>query len=955
MKPFVTAVVIAHDQPELLAVTLLALQNQSHPADKVILVDTSTKDDCLAVAQDFSHIDVRRMDSTENLPQILNSVVHTEAGNQELGQWLWVLHDDSAPEKFALEQLLLVAERSPSVGLVGPKQLDWHNPREILQQGLTLAPGGEVFSWVAGELDQAQHDDMDDVLAVGTAGLLVKSSVYQELDGLDPKAPPFAADVDFSIRARLAGHRVVVAPTAKVLHVALSLAGKRPRKWLRVSSKAARRRAAIHLQLAYLPILNALALWLVLPLVGLVRAVAAIASKRPDRILAELGSALWAWFTLPARLSSRRRIRRTRKISFAKLKSLRANASQVRANRNAQLDADEFFNQSVASSATTAVDSDHLADQPQPKSFLESGAGWLVLALLAASFAWWPKGEAATGGGLLPLSEQWLTLFNRAGASFQNIGLGYFAPSDPFVWVLTALGLTTFWAPSLSLAILIFLVKPLAFIAAWRFTAAFAGSTLARNLAGLAYALWPMATVYQGEVRLPILIAYLALPWFALAVVRVADLTKFSSIHSNQLRFTWVAVAGLMLAVIAASAPIAGAVALVALAIIAVVKIRKFGLLLWIPLPAAAIFGPTVVFYLVSLVQPLALIADPGLPQAFDQRAEPVIPLINDLQLTLTPIIVSAVFAAVALLALLLKRAGIATALWLTVLALMAAAWLVQSITLPAVGVGSTSYDHQTVPLSTGALMICIGLLVSLLVAFVFDDLRARRLKAILAAATVLTGLVPALTTFALTDNPLTYSTARSVPSIVAAEAKLGSALKLLSLHPTKQDDGSVNVAAELVSGDGVQLEDVSLSYRFAVAEITAESDQFKKVSQLVADLASVSGANLTATLQDLGLGYILITNPTEPQGIELAFALDSVVELESVGLTDYGQLWRVREPNQDLLKAQPSGQADWSITKGVQLAILISFGLLALPSRASKRRTNRDSEIFVDASEDAS
>lgn len=955
MKPFVTAVVIAHDQPELLSVTLLALQNQSHPADKIILVDSSTNDDCLAVAQDFSQIDVRRVASTESLPQIVNSVVHTQAGNQDLGQWLWVLHDDSAPEKSALEQLLLVAERSPSVGLVGPKQLDWHNPREILQLGLTLAPGGELFSWVAGELDQAQHDDMDDVLAVGTAGLLVKSSVYQELDGLDPKAPPFAADIDFSIRARLAGHRVVVAPAAKVLHVGLSLAGKRPRKWLRVSSKAARRRAAIHLQLAYQPILTALALWFVLPLVGLVRAVVAIANKRPDRILAELGSALWAWLTLPARLSSRVRIRRTRKISYAKLKSLRASAAQVRANRNAQLDADEIFNQSVGSAVSAPIDSDHLADQPQPKTFIDSGAGWFVLALLAASFAWWPRAEAATGAGLLPLSEQWLTIFNRAGASFQNIGLGYFAPSDPFVWVLAGLGLTTFWAPSLSLVVLVFLVKPLAFIAAWRFTAAFAGSTLARNLAALAYALWPMATVYQGEVRLPILIAYLALPWFALAVARVADLTKFSSIHSNQLRFTWVALAGLLLAVIAAAAPIAGAVTLFALAIIAVIKIRKFGLLLWIPLPTAAIFGPTVVFYLVTLAQPLALIADPGLPQAFDQRADPVIPLFNGLLITLTPIVATVVFAAVALLALLLKRTGLATVLWLAVLALFATAWLVQSITMPAVGVGSTGYDHQTVQLSTGALMICVGLLISLLVAFAFDDLRARRLRAILAGVTVLTAVVPALATLVLTDNPLKYSTARVVPSIVAAEAKQGSALKLLSLHPTKQDDGSVEIAAELVNGDGVQLEDVSLSYRFAVAEIAADSEQFKQVSQLVADLASVSGANLIETLKNLGLGYILITNPTEPQGVELASALDSVAELESVGLTDYGQLWRVRQPNPDLLNAQPASQADWSITKGVQLAILISFGLLALPSRAVKRRPSTDSEIFVDASEDAS
>jgi len=953
MKPLVTAIVISHDQPELLSVTLLALQNQSRPADKVILVDTSSSEESLEIANDFENLELIRLASDEKLPQILNSVVRDQSSKGELGDWLWLLHDDSAPEKFALENLLLVTERSPSVGLVGPKQLDWHNPREILQQGLTLAPGGEVFSWVAGELDQAQHDDMDDVMAVGTAGLLVKTAVYQELEGLDSNAPPLAADVDFSIRARMAGHRVVVAPSAKVLHVGLSLAGKRSRKWLKVSSKAARRRASIHLQLAYLPLFSALALWLVLPLVGLIRAVLAIAKKRPDRILTEFGSAIWGWLTLPVRFSSRIRINRTQKIRFSKLAALRASAAQVRANRNAQLEADEIQGQ-IGDVAAQGASIDSVADQPQPRTFLDSGAGWLVLALAAASFAWWPRDLAATGGGLLPLSEQWINIFNRAGASYQNIGLGYFAPSDPFVWVLATLGLTTFWAPSLSLVILVFLVKPLAFIGAWRLAAAFSGSSLARNLAALVYALWPMASVYQGEVRLPVLIAYLALPWFVLAVARVADVTKFSSIHSNQLRWTWVALAGLLLAAIAAAAPIAAIICVISLAIIAIGKIRKFGLLLWIPLPTAAIFGPTVIFYLFNLTQPLALIADPGIPQSVGNHESLAITGGPNFQFTLTPLIASAAIVLVALLALLLKRTIISTFLWLGVIVLFAASWLAQSVSLPAVGVGSTSFSHQSVPLSAGSLMICIALLLSLLIAFVFDDLRARRFNAILATITVLFGIVPTLAFFALTSNPLNYSSARAVPSIVSAEAKLGSSLKLLSLNPTEQSDGSVTIAAELVNGDGVQLEDVSLSYRFAVAEITAESQQFSRVSQLVADLASVSGVNLTETLQELGLGYILITNPTEPQAVELAFALDSVSELESVGLTDYGQLWRVRVPNQELLGTNPVSEADWSITKGVQLAILLSFGLLALPSRSSKRRQTADSEIFVDANEDA-
>ena len=36
------------------------------------------------------------------------------------------------------------------------------------------------------EIDQGQHDDREDVLAVGTAGMLVRPAVWDELGGTDP-------------------------------------------------------------------------------------------------------------------------------------------------------------------------------------------------------------------------------------------------------------------------------------------------------------------------------------------------------------------------------------------------------------------------------------------------------------------------------------------------------------------------------------------------------------------------------------------------------------------------------------------------------------------------------------------------------------------------------------------------------------------------------------------------
>ena len=85
--------------------------------------------------------------------------------------WFWLLHDDSAPAEDCLERLLTAATNARSVGIVGPKQVGWDNPELLLEVGLrATASARRANDIVPGEVDQGQHDDRSDVLAVGTAG-----------------------------------------------------------------------------------------------------------------------------------------------------------------------------------------------------------------------------------------------------------------------------------------------------------------------------------------------------------------------------------------------------------------------------------------------------------------------------------------------------------------------------------------------------------------------------------------------------------------------------------------------------------------------------------------------------------------------------------------------------------------------------------------------------------------
>jgi GT2 family glycosyltransferase len=109
--------------------------------------------------------------------------------------------------------MLEIADEMPSAGVIGPKLRGWDNHRVLLEVGVTADRGGRRETGLEpGELDHGQHDGRanSDVLAVSTAGMLVRRDVWDQLGGLDRELPLFRDDLDFGWRANLAGHRVVV-------------------------------------------------------------------------------------------------------------------------------------------------------------------------------------------------------------------------------------------------------------------------------------------------------------------------------------------------------------------------------------------------------------------------------------------------------------------------------------------------------------------------------------------------------------------------------------------------------------------------------------------------------------------------------------------------------------------------------------------------------------------------
>ena len=138
----VTTVVVSHDGSVWLPAVLTMLAHQTRPPDAAVGVDTGSTDDSAAqLAGSFGADRTVARDHTVGFGEAVR------AGLDRLGrpqhqpftpaalEWVWLLHDDSAPDPRCLGALLDTADDHPSAAVLGPKILGWHDRRLLLEAG----------------------------------------------------------------------------------------------------------------------------------------------------------------------------------------------------------------------------------------------------------------------------------------------------------------------------------------------------------------------------------------------------------------------------------------------------------------------------------------------------------------------------------------------------------------------------------------------------------------------------------------------------------------------------------------------------------------------------------------------------------------------------------------------------------------------------------------------------
>ncbi|MFI6940162.1 glycosyltransferase [Streptomyces sp. NPDC050418] len=589
----VTAVLVSHDGARWLPEALSGLLAQERPVQNVIAADTGSSDDSARLvtealgAERVLHLARRSgfgaaVDEAARTAGILSPdelpYLKRPSGWDPVSrswrddaydlpdlpygdpvQWLWLLHDDSAPEPDALAELLRVVENERELGrevaVVGPKLRGWYDRRQLLEVGVSIAHSGRRWTGVdRREQDQGQHDQVRPVLSVSTAGMLIRRDVFEELGGFDRRLPLMRDDVDLCWRAQAAGHRVLIAPDAVLRHAeaasrerrTVDCVGRTSASPHRVDKAGAVYTLLTNTRAAMLP-------WVLVRLVlgTLVRTLAYLVGKAPGQAVDEV-TGLFGTLLRPGRIIGARRRRRS-VVEAAELRPLfpppgatvRLTVEQVASQVVGRSDPETSAGRHGAvESGPGGDDADFLeveqfvrlkriARKPGPMLFVVL----LFVSLIACRAL--IGGGALAGGALLPAPSDAAGLWSRYLDSWHTVGTGGTDAAPPYLALVAGLSSAFFGSTGLAVTVLLVCSVPLAGFTAYFASRSLVQSRLLRAWAAVAYAFLPAATGALAGGRIGTAVLAVLLPLMARAAIAAGGLRTDGPGTGQGVRGSW--------------------------------------------------------------------------------------------------------------------------------------------------------------------------------------------------------------------------------------------------------------------------------------------------------------------------------------------------------------------------------------------------------------------------------
>ncbi|MDD5163415.1 MAG: glycosyltransferase family 2 protein [Candidatus ainarchaeum sp.] len=197
-------------------------ENTAREKYELIAVDNGSTDGSIGMLEEMKR--KRLVDVV-----ILNSENRGFAGANNQGlkiancKYLFLLNNDTLLEKNWLEKMVLAAESSEKIGIVGPDLPSGKEKNENFGGGYIDDKGIARHSYKNTDGPAEQ---------VGGAAFFIKRSVFEKIGFLDEGFNPiYFEESDYCARARKAGFEVFFTPKVRIVHFGSAIVKKQACKW----------------------------------------------------------------------------------------------------------------------------------------------------------------------------------------------------------------------------------------------------------------------------------------------------------------------------------------------------------------------------------------------------------------------------------------------------------------------------------------------------------------------------------------------------------------------------------------------------------------------------------------------------------------------------------------------------------------------------------------------------
>jgi hypothetical protein len=146
--------------------------------------------------------------------------VGIEYAMQSGADYIWLLNNDAVMDADALTELIKLSENNPSAGMLGSKILSAEDPTQLEAAG----GGKNMRSFVLGfsggytSADSPFVNKVSELDYVIGASLLVRTNTIGQIGLMDESYFFFSEEIDWNIRAKKAGWKLLYCPQSTIYH-----------------------------------------------------------------------------------------------------------------------------------------------------------------------------------------------------------------------------------------------------------------------------------------------------------------------------------------------------------------------------------------------------------------------------------------------------------------------------------------------------------------------------------------------------------------------------------------------------------------------------------------------------------------------------------------------------------------------------------------------------------------